>query len=233
MLILAIETATEICSIALAENDHLIGEYSINIHRAHAEKLIPLIQSMSEQVNRPLTDIDLICVSSGPGSFTGLRIGLASAKGLAFSLNCPLVSVISLDALAYQTPIQAGTICTLVKARTNEVYAALYQKDLSKDIPVLVKQHQVLEVDRLADYIPNKTWLIGNGLFHFRKNFDSFPNKSLFFTDKYHSQPQAYSTAYLGWRKYQQTTVNEAINLEPFYIQEFRVKTKKINQGVP
>jgi tRNA threonylcarbamoyladenosine biosynthesis protein TsaB len=223
VLVLAIETATEICSIAFAKNEQLIAECRLNVHRVHSEKLVPLIGQLSQDAQIDLNDLELIAISSGPGSFTGLRIGMAAAKGLAFALECPLISVITLDACAVQAPVQAGIVCPLIKARPDEVYAALYEVKADEKFPVRITEYQMLNIHELTHFMPAGTTILGNGVLAFKETLQKILGEKAVFVADYYSQPGAMATALLGTEKYRQNPVNELMTLEPFYIQDFQV----------
>lgn len=224
MLVLAIETATEICSIAFAKNEQLIAECRLNVHRVHSEKLVPLIDQLSQDAQIDLNQLELIAISAGPGSFTGLRIGMAAAKGLAFALGCPLISVITLDALAFQMPVQAGIVCPLIKARPDEVYTAQYEMKAGNPFPTRLTDYQMLKIQDLINFIPAGATLSGNGVLAFKEALNkSLGDKAVFAADHY-SYLSALATAMLGLEKYRQKPMNELMTLEPFYIQDFQVK---------
>lgn len=118
------------CSVALVEGDHLLAEYSLRNQRAHSRLLMPVIARLIDETGHSRFDLDLIGVSRGPGSFTGLRIGLATAKALAHALEIPLAGVPTLDALAANLsglPGHEGLVCPVLDARKGEIYAALYR----------------------------------------------------------------------------------------------------------
>ncbi len=224
MLILAIETATEICSIAFAKNEQLIAECRLNVNRVHSEKLIPLIDQLSMDAGIELNQLELIAISSGPGSFTGLRIGMAAAKGLAFALGCPLVSVITLDALALQAPVQEGMVLPVIKARPDEVYTAQYEVKADQPLPVRKTDYQILNIQDLAGWVPAGATLIGNGVLAFKDALRKILNEKIFFPADHYSHLSAMATAILGIEQYKQNSINELMSLEPFYIQDFQVK---------
>jgi len=126
MNILAIETTGAISSVALMRPGKVIAEFSVNSGLTHSETLLPLIDQMLIATNFYKTDIDAIAASSGPGSFTGLRIGASVAKGLAFALGLKIVPVSTLDALAYNVIMWDGVVVPIMDARRNQVYTALY-----------------------------------------------------------------------------------------------------------
>jgi tRNA threonylcarbamoyladenosine biosynthesis protein TsaB len=128
MKVLAIETATIAGSAAVVDDElGLIGEVRVDVRVAHAERLMPSIQWLMESSRTSIKDIDAFAISIGPGSFTGLRIGLSTAKGLAYAAKKPLVPVRTLDAFARTLPYCRHMICPMFDARRNEVYAAFYK----------------------------------------------------------------------------------------------------------
>ena len=129
MKVLAIESSAIAASIAIAEDNQLICEYTTNYKKTHSQTLMPMIEEVCKMVNLDLSELELIAVSKGPGSFTGLRIGVATAKGLAHTLEIPIVGVNTLDALAYNIGYTDRIICPLMDARRNQVYTGLYTYD--------------------------------------------------------------------------------------------------------
>jgi len=126
--ILAIETTGQVSSVALISDDNgrVMADYSINSGLTHSQTLMPMIDQMLISTNFTLADIGVIAVSSGPGSFTGLRIGAAAAKGLAFALDLKIVPVSTLDALAYNAIMWEGMVVPIMDARRGQVYSAIY-----------------------------------------------------------------------------------------------------------
>ena len=226
MITLAIDTATEMCSTALVEDDLVLAEYNLNAQRVHSEKLVVLIRSLCENTGIALNQIDLIAISNGPGSFTGLRIGLSTAKGLAYSLEKPLTPVITLDALAVQAPVDAGKIAALIRARTDEVYLARYEKQAGQP-PQRIGDYEYCQLAELSDKIENGTFVLGNGVIAFREKLISLLGERVTLAPDYQNQLRALSTAILGQKQYQAKPKDETVTLEPFYIQEFKVQRKK------
>ncbi len=127
LLILGLDTATTACSVALLGDDHLIAEFTLNIKKTHSERLMPLVDCLLEETGFNREELNALAVSSGPGSFTGLRIGLATTRGLAQGLGIPAVGVGTLEAMAEMIPIPGALICPLLDARRNQVYSALFR----------------------------------------------------------------------------------------------------------
>ncbi len=126
MKILAIDTTGQIASVAILDENHLIGEYTVNYKMQHSQLIMPMVEELCEKTNTKMEEVDYIACSSGPGSFTGLRIGAATAKGLALSLGKKIVPVPTLTALAYTIVGANNIICPIMDARRNQVYACFY-----------------------------------------------------------------------------------------------------------
>jgi len=124
--ILAIDSSGNVASVAVLEDEKLLGEMSTNYKKTHSQTLLPMIHQLCQMIDLDLNSLDYIATASGPGSFTGLRIGASTAKGLAFALNKPVVAVPTLDGLAYNIVYSDHLICPIMDARRNQVYTAYY-----------------------------------------------------------------------------------------------------------
>lgn len=128
MLILGISTSSNIASVAISKDTECIKELNINNNKTHSETLVPLINELLNETNIKLQDIDLIACDNGPGSFTGIRIGISTVKAIAESLNIPVIAVSSLEGLAYNIH-DSECICSLIDARNNQVYCGLFDSN--------------------------------------------------------------------------------------------------------
>ncbi|MBQ2916929.1 MAG: tRNA (adenosine(37)-N6)-threonylcarbamoyltransferase complex dimerization subunit type 1 TsaB [Clostridia bacterium] len=129
MKILSISTSSNIASVSISENDDCILELNINNNKTHSETLMPLIDELFKTTGLNLSDIDAVACDIGPGSFTGIRIGISSIKAIAETLNIPVIDVSSLEALAYNIQDEnCKTICSLIDARNNQVYCGIFDK---------------------------------------------------------------------------------------------------------
>ena len=126
MKILALDSSGLVASVAVTEDDNLLGEYTINYKKTHSQTLLPMLDEVAKMIELDLKTVDTIAVSAGPGSFTGLRIGSATAKGLALALDKKIVSVPTVDALAYNIWNCTDVICPLMDARRQQTYTGLY-----------------------------------------------------------------------------------------------------------
>ena len=166
MKILCVETSSNICGVAVLENTNLIKKIELDSGLTHSETLMPIIQQILENSNISLKDIDLLVCDIGPGSFTGLRIGIATIKAFADSLDIPTIGISSLELLAYNIK-EEGLICSTIDCRNNNCYFALYEyKNGSYKIieePSAKSDDEV--IDLLKSIYPNtKINYIGNGL---------------------------------------------------------------------
>lgn len=127
MKILALDSSGLVASVAVIENDLTIAEYTINHKKTHSQTLLPMLDEVKRMTELDMASIDAIAIAAGPGSFTGLRIGSATAKGLGLALNIPIISVPTVDALAYNMYGNDKIICPLMDARRNQVYTGLYK----------------------------------------------------------------------------------------------------------
>lgn len=126
MKIIAIDSSSLVASVAILEDDTLIAEYNVNHKKTHSQTLLPMLDELKNMVELDLTTIDAICVSKGPGSFTGLRIGSATAKGLAQGLDIPIIEIGTLEGMACNLYGTDAYVCPMMDARRGQVYAGLY-----------------------------------------------------------------------------------------------------------
>ncbi|MTI94117.1 MAG: tRNA (adenosine(37)-N6)-threonylcarbamoyltransferase complex dimerization subunit type 1 TsaB [Firmicutes bacterium] len=164
MLILALDTTTSACSAALVREGKLVAEVTTNIPRTHSQRLMPLMDSLFREADAEPRDLHLIAVSRGPGSFTGLRIGIATAKGLGLALDLPVVGVSTLAVLAHNFS-GAGLVCPALNARRDQVYTGLYRCGDGAPQPLLADQ--ALAASELMDLLSaydEPIWFCGDGV---------------------------------------------------------------------
>ena len=137
--VLAVETSIMTSSVALLDNSVLVAEQTVRTARGHASKLLPMVDNMMEAAGLALSDVDLMAVPLGPGSFTGIRIGLSTMKGLAWSSKTPLVGVCSLETLALGTGIRDQPVVAVLDARKGEVFLAIYKHSMDGSLEVLLE----------------------------------------------------------------------------------------------
>jgi len=192
----------------------LVLKEDYNNNYSHAEKLHIYIDDVLKEANVPLNKVDAIAVSKGPGSYTGLRIGVSAAKGLCFALNKPLISVATLEALAHQINIEEGIIIPMLDARRMEVYSAIFN---SQHCQVRETQAQILEEHSFNDYLEKgKVYFIGNGV-EKTKELINHPN-AVFVENKL---PSAKEMSLLAYYKCKKNDIEDVAYFEPYYLKEF------------
>ncbi|PAV27686.1 tRNA (adenosine(37)-N6)-threonylcarbamoyltransferase complex dimerization subunit type 1 TsaB [Virgibacillus profundi] len=153
MNILAIDTSNQVLGVAILKDDQIIGEIVTNLAKNHSVRLMPAIDKLMKEVSMSPEQLDKIVVAKGPGSYTGVRIGLATAKSLAWALNIPIVGISSLEALAYQGRFFNGYICPFFDARRGMVYTGLYKWSEGKLNAVYEETNSLMEdiLNKLAE----------------------------------------------------------------------------------
>jgi tRNA threonylcarbamoyladenosine biosynthesis protein TsaB len=218
-LILNIETATKNCSVSLAKNGKTIAFRNHQEENySHAEKLHILIADVLDEVNHTLKDLDAIAVSAGPGSYTGLRIGVSSAKGLAYSLDKPLIAVDTLEILARQMTINDGIIIPMIDARRMEVFTAQFNAHFEKVSPT----EAIILTEHSFDDIKSEVYLIGDCL---------EKAKTVLNQDKFHfavkdSYPTAETMTEISFQHFNNQHWVDVAYFEPFYLKEFFLNKK-------
>ena len=144
MLTLAIDTATKVCAVGLCRDGQILAEYRINMGMTHSEGLMPQLEQLLTRTKITKNEIDLLAVSMGPGSFTGLRIGLASAEAMAYSWHKPICGVNTLKALAYNLPIDGYVLSPVLDAQKGNFYQAIYEWQQG----TLIEHQEIKVVDR-------------------------------------------------------------------------------------
>ena len=224
MKILGIDTATEVLGVALTEDKELIGESRSNIRRAHAEKIILTIEKVLNEVKTKPKDLDGIAVSIGPGSFTGLRIGLAAVKGLAFAADVPVVAVPTLDALVLQARFCPNKIRPLVKAQADEAYSAVYRFD--EGILKRLSDYQIIDIKNIAELVREKTLFLNFGM-NSLENFIPEEKKNLIeIAPQEFSKASGFAVARIGFEKLLKNDIEDLSLLEPFYLKNFKAIKK-------
>ncbi len=214
-LLLQIETATTNCSVALSKNGETIAlkEDARNGY-SHAEKLHVYINAVLEMGAVTRDAVDAIVVSKGPGSYTGLRIGVSAAKGLAYALERPLIALPTLDVLAQQVRADRGTIVAMLDARRMEVYSAIYDANHKQ---IRATEAQILDETAFASYLEQgKVYFVGNGV-EKTKTLITHPN-AVFVEDRL---PSANEMSTLAYEKYKKSDTEDVAYFEPYYLKDF------------
>ena len=212
--ILNIETATKNCSVALAKDGNTVLCKELSTEGfSHAEKLHVFIEEIIAETGVSINDLNAIAVSSGPGSYTGLRIGVSAAKGLSFSLNIPLISVDTLTSLANQVLFFDGFIIPMIDARRMEVYSAVFNSN--KEI-IRKVEAEILNEDSFNEIV-EKIYFIGDS----NEKAKAILNKSNFvFLDEI-KYPSAKEMSSLSYKKFLENNFEDVAYYEPYYLKDF------------
>ena len=218
MKILAIDTSAGAGSVALAEDRRIIGEYFINTSLTHSRTLVPMIDNLLKNTSTDIKDIDAVAVNAGPGSFTGVRIGVAAAKGIAFPGDLPCISVSTLESMAYNLMYSDCTVCAVMDARCQQVYNAVFR--ISNNYAEILCDDRALSISKLTEELKNidgKIILVGDGaelcynsMKEELKNLSLAPQNLRF--------QKASSTALIAFEKYENNQITTSSELMPMYL---------------
>jgi len=213
--ILCIETATTNCSVAISVAGKIVAFKEDNNNKySHAENLHVFIEEVLAKATIQKSDLQAVAVSKGPGSYTGLRIGVSAAKGLCFALDIPLLSIPTLEALAYQVLEKDGLIIPMLDARRMEVYSAVFSSDKKE---VRKTEAQILDDSSFLEYLEKgKVYFLGDGVEKF-KNICTHKN-AVFIENKL---PSAIQMGFLAEIKYKRNDIENVAYFEPYYLKDF------------
>lgn len=228
MKILAVDTSSMMGSVAISDGDKLIAESLLNVSTSYSERLLVVIDQLLKHARMELKDIDGFAAAIGPGSFTGLRIGLATVKGLASSMGKKLVGVSSLLSLAYNGFAWPSTVVPLIDARRGEVYAAAYKFD-SKGNAVVKMEESAFQPDKLCLKLKNmgeKYLLIGDGATAYSGLWQSELKDLITFPPASVIHPRASNVAFLAAEDFKKGNVSELSSVAPNYIRKSDAEIK-------
>ena len=216
--LLHIESSSTVCSVAISNDDKLIAIKELNNGYTHAENLHVYIEQLLKEVSLQAKDLSAISVSSGPGSYTGLRIGFSAAKGLAYALQIPIITVDTLKALsaiAINKANKEAFYCPLLDARRMEVYTALYDNNLNETLSV---RALVLNEENIQVFNQNKNiYFFGDGMSKAKNLLQTLPN--IYFIENITAS--ASSMIGLAFQKYKVQDFADIAYVEPNYLKEF------------
>lgn len=224
MRVLSIDTSTRYAGVAVIEDENLIAECIMQFMATHSEKLLPEIIHILETMKIPLESIDYYATIIGPGSFTGLRVGISTLKGLAFVTGKKVVTVSSLEVIAHGFPFCKYQICPLLDARKKEVFAALFRWDDNRILRI--KEDSVLSIDALVGWIKEKTVFTGSGAELYRDRLiEKLGGKAIFASSPYFI-PRPSAVAYVGLQKVKEGFLIHPKDLKPLYLRKSEAEIK-------
>lgn len=223
MKLLALDSSGLVASVALVEDDNLIAEYTIQYKKTHSQTLLPMLDEIRKMVELDLSTVDAIAVAAGPGSFTGLRIGSATAKGLALALEKPIVPVPTVDGLAYQMYGTDAVVCPIMDARRSQVYTGIYEFIYEKDVYGMhvIKEQCAVAFDTIAEQLNElnrKVIFLGDGVPVFRERMAEVMNVPYTLAPAHRSRQSAACIASLGSVYYAQGRMESGVEHAPEYL---------------
>ncbi|MDP3110961.1 MAG: tRNA (adenosine(37)-N6)-threonylcarbamoyltransferase complex dimerization subunit type 1 TsaB [Thermodesulfovibrionales bacterium] len=229
MKILAIDTSTMLGGIAIMDELNLIAETRLNVKATHSERLMAEIEHCLKQSSLKISDIDVFAVAIGPGSFTGLRIGLSAVKGLSYATGKPIVSVPTLDALALNFPYSRYPVCTMLDARKKEVYAALFEWD-NDNFKKLTNETSINPEEFMRNVLLrgeyDKIIFAGEGAVIYKDKIIEVMGEKAIFASPEKTVPSPANVAYIGFKKALRGEFSEPVSLVPIYIRRSEAEVK-------
>lgn len=221
-LILNIDTATEIASISISEKGNVLDSVISSNQKNHAAFLQPSIKYLLQKINLPISKLNAVAVTSGPGSYTGLRVGMASAKGLCYALNIPMITINTLEVMALSTILQIqdkqALYCPMIDARRMEVFTAIYDYHLGEKLKPCA---MILDAESFKNLLlTNKIYFSGSGM---AKITGMIENKNAMFTAK---EIIYTAMAELSYKNYLNKIFADIFYTSPVYLKEFYTPSK-------
>ena len=231
MKILAIDSSGLVASVAVLEEEQLIAEYTMNYKKTHSQTLLPMIDDMAVRIELELDTIDAIAVAEGPGSFTGLRIGAATAKGLGLALDKPIIPVPTVDGLAYNLAGVSDLVCPLMDARRNQVYTGIYSFD-GPDLQVVSPQKAVgiEEIVEEINGLGRKVVFLGDGVPVQRDTLEQMVQVPFYFAPAHLSRQRAGALGMLALAYYKQGRVQHARDHKPDYLRLSQAERERMER---
>lgn len=236
MKIIGIESSSLVASVAILEGDKIIAEYTLNYKKTHSQTLLPMLDEIVKMTDTVLEEIDAIALSAGPGSFTGLRIGAATAKGLGMALNKPLIAISSLEATAYNVFRTKALICPIMDARREQVYNAVFRNADSWERVREDSASDIRELLRELEGYEEEVIFLGDGVPVYKDVIRAEAKFSYTFAPAHLSRQRAASLATLGAQYYQEERFVHPDLMTPIYLrksQAEREKEEKTKRGNP
>ncbi|HYA03560.1 MAG TPA: tRNA (adenosine(37)-N6)-threonylcarbamoyltransferase complex dimerization subunit type 1 TsaB [Syntrophobacteria bacterium] len=229
MKILAVDTSTSLGSVALVDGPNVRGELSLNVSATHNQRLLTGIHRMLTDVGWTLQDLDGLAIGLGPGSFTGLRIGMSVMKGLAFATAKPLTGVPTLDALAANVSLAPWGICPVLDARKGELYTALYQGSATRDLE-RITPYLVVKPQRLVELINERTVLLGDGLIRYGDYLAAELRDRMVRAPSHLNAIHGTSIAWLAMARLQRGLTENLAACAPLYVRPSEAEIKRMNR---
>ncbi len=232
MKILGLDSSGLVASVAIVEDDVLLAEYTTNYKKTHSQTLLPMLDELRNMIELDMESLDAIAIAAGPGSFTGLRIGAATAKGLGLALAKPLVEVPTLEGLAYNLWGTTHLVCPLMDARRNQVYTGIYEfvkKDNTMQLHIVEEQGAVdiTEIIEKLNILNREVVFLGDGVPVYRKIIEEQIKVPFTFAPAGNNRQRAASVATLGAVYFAQGNTVSAAKHQPEYLRKSQAEREQ------
>ncbi len=229
MKILAFDSSGLVASVAIVQDDNLIAEYTTNYKKTHSQTLLPMLDEVVRMTETDKKSFDLLAVAAGPGSFTGLRIGSATVKGLALAWDIPVVAVPTLEALAYNAWGSRHIICPIMDARRRQVYTGLYRFDKDDKIEVLMDQIP-MDIDELIEVLVDrgeKVLFVGDGIDVYADTIRQKMTVPFSFAPAHMNKQRAGSVAVAAKKRYEEGIYTSGDDFAPEYLRQSQAERER------
>lgn len=219
MKILALDSSGLVASVAIVTEDALLAEYTVNYKKTHSQTLLPMLDEIVKMLELDLSEVDAIAVAAGPGSFTGLRIGSATAKGLGLALDKPLIAVPTVDSLAYNLYGTEKIICPMMDARRNQVYTGLYE--FQDNILKVITEQKVAAVEEMIEEINQlgrEVIYLGDAVPVYQELIEKHTQVLYSYAPSHLNRQRAGAVGALGISYYKQNKAEAANEHQPVYL---------------
>ena len=227
MKILGIESSSLVASKAIWEDEVIVAEYTVNFKKTHSQTLLPMIDEIVKMTETDLSTIDAIAVSAGPGSFTGLRIGSATGKGLGLALKKPLIHIPTIEAMAYQCYSSQYMVCPIMDARRNQVYTGLYT--FSKGMRTVMEPTAMDMKDLIGEInaLGKPTLFVGDGIPVYKEQIKELATVFCCFAPAFMNRQRAAAVASLGALYFTEGKIESADEHQPDYLRKSQAERER------
>ncbi len=229
MKILAFDSSGLVASVAIVQDDNLIAEYTTNYKKTHSQTLLPMLDEVVRMTETDKKSFDLLAVAAGPGSFTGLRIGSATVKGLALAWDIPVVAVPTLEALAYNAWGSRRIICPIMDARRRQVYTGLYRFDKDDKMEVLMNQVP-MDIDELIEVLGDRgeeVLFVGDGIDVYADTIRQKMTVPFSFAPAHMNKQRAGSVAVAAKKRYEEGIYTSGDDFVPEYLRQSQAERER------
>ena len=231
MKILGLDSSGLVASVAVIEDDNMLGEYTVNYKKTHSQTLLPMLDEVAQMIELDLESVDAIAIAGGPGSFTGLRISSATAKGLGLALKKPIVNVPTVEGLAYNLVGCPEVVCPLMDARRNQTYTGLYT--FQGNEMTTLKEQCAVGIDEIIDTINTtgrEVVFLGDGVPVFRDYIAEHCKVPYRFAPAHMNKQRAGAVAVLGMKYFSEGRYESAAEHKPEYLRLSQAERERLEK---